>query len=93
MRFEEIMYAHWFKPLFGLWLDDCSVVYIPGINFVDSTHSNLRAFRKRGNKEKIHCRKVKSNAVSVLSKKSHFMTTAVLFRGSIIEGHKFRKPP
>ena len=44
MRFEEIMYAQRFKPLFGLWLEDCFVVYIPGINFVDSTYSNLRVY-------------------------------------------------
>ena len=47
MRFEEIMYAHRFKPLFELWLDDLFVVYIPGINFVDSTSSNLRVFRSK----------------------------------------------
>ena len=47
MRFEEVMYAQRFKPLFGLWLDDCFVVYIPGINFVDSTYSNFRVFRSK----------------------------------------------
>ena len=47
MIFEEIMYAQRFKPLFGLWLDDFFVVYIPGINFVDSTYSNLRVFRSK----------------------------------------------
>ena len=48
MRFEETMYAQRFKQLFGLWLDDFFVVYIPGLNFVDSTYSNLRVgFRSK----------------------------------------------
>ena len=54
MRFEEIMYAHRFKPLLGLWLDDFFVVYIPGINFVDSIYGNLRVFRSKEVIKKTH---------------------------------------
>ena len=48
MRFQEtIKYAQRFKPLFGPGLDDFFVVYIPGINFLDSSYSNLRVFRSK----------------------------------------------